>query len=314
MEKKTWLQGAQSWHKIQSVLVLTRSLPRDVYIRRQNDHPGGQGRIYTSHLNFVSTHLSKPRHRRGCCCLSPRCLLRQFVDRCLLFWAFFIEKTVLLCFARFLSKWRETALWLFPDATSWSELYVWWLSLRRRSRRELFRLVESEGYEWRWIFAGRGNWWRGRLGGKWPHFCCERRPRRFNSQWTLAWPLPSSRDRRYECTSIVASETLRVSCQEKSQAGALCQNVGKITIIHLKTLEGKKKKKSSPSPSLLLVPVVVDGPVKISTSGVGAGREHKQWRRRALSLSNRAKTLTLAPSYVWNSLLFDHVVLHFEFV
>ena len=54
----------------------------------------------------------------GCCCMSPRCLLRQFVDRCLLFWAFFIEKTVLLCFARFLSKWRETALWLFPDATS----------------------------------------------------------------------------------------------------------------------------------------------------------------------------------------------------
>ena len=141
-----------------STLPLTRSLPRDVYIRRQNDHPGGQGRIYTSHLNFVSTHLSKPGHRRGCCCMSPRCLLRQSADRCLLFWAFFIEKTVLLCFARFLSKWRETALWLFPDATSWYELYVWWLSLRRRSRRELswFRLVESEG-EWRWIFAGRGN-------------------------------------------------------------------------------------------------------------------------------------------------------------
>ena len=103
---------------------LTRSLPRDVYIRRQNDHPGGQGRIYTSHLNFGSTHLSKPGHRRGCCCMSPRCLLRRFVDRCLLFWAFFIEKTVLLCFARFLSKWRETALWMFPDATSWYELYV----------------------------------------------------------------------------------------------------------------------------------------------------------------------------------------------
>ena len=42
------------------------------------------------------------------------------------------------------------------------------------------------------------------------------------------------RARRYEYTSIVASETLRVSCQEKSQTGALCQNVGKITIIHLK--------------------------------------------------------------------------------
>ena len=113
---------------------LTRSLPRDVYIRRQNDHPGGQGRIYTSHLNFVSTHLSKPGHRRGCCCMSPRCLLRQFVDRCLLFWAFFIEKTVLLCFARFLSKWRETALWMFPDATSW---YEGTFDGLRRSRREL---------------------------------------------------------------------------------------------------------------------------------------------------------------------------------
>ena len=57
--------------------------------------------IYTSNLNFVSTHLSKPGHRCGCCCMSPRCLLRQFVDRCLLSWALFIEKTVLLCFARF---------------------------------------------------------------------------------------------------------------------------------------------------------------------------------------------------------------------
>ena len=152
-------QSKRHGKKVKPNRRLTRSLPRDVYIRRQNDHPGGQGRIYTSHLNFVSTHLSKPGHRRGCCCMSPRCLLRQFVDRCLLFWAFFIEKTVLLCFARFLSKWRETALWLFPDATSWYELYVWWLSLRRRSRRELswYRLVESEGYEWRWIFAGRGN-------------------------------------------------------------------------------------------------------------------------------------------------------------
>ena len=96
--------------------------------------------------------------------MSPRCLLRQFVDRCLLFWAFFIEKTVLLCFARFLSKWRETALWLFPDATSWYELYVWWLSLRRRSRRELFRLVESEGYEDGGYLLGEetsdgGAWW-----------------------------------------------------------------------------------------------------------------------------------------------------------
>ena len=40
--------------------LLTRSLPRDVYIRRQNDHPGGQGRIYTSHLNFVSFVKARP--------------------------------------------------------------------------------------------------------------------------------------------------------------------------------------------------------------------------------------------------------------
>ena len=79
----------------------------------------------------------------------------------------FIEKTVLLCFTRFLSKWRETALWMFPDATQagtscmfdgfnddgdWGESW--------------FRLVESEGDEWRWRLAWRGNWWRGRLGKK----------------------------------------------------------------------------------------------------------------------------------------------------
>ena len=45
------------------------------------------------------------------------CLHRQIVDRCLLSWVLFIEKTGLLSFARFLFKWRETALWMFPDAT-----------------------------------------------------------------------------------------------------------------------------------------------------------------------------------------------------
>ena len=78
---------------------LTRSLPRDVYKRRKNGHPGGQGQ-YTSNLNFVFADLSKPGHRRGCCCMFPRCLLRQFVDRCLLSWALFIEKTVLQSFTR----------------------------------------------------------------------------------------------------------------------------------------------------------------------------------------------------------------------
>ena len=57
------------------------------------------------------------------------------------------------------------------------------------------------------------------------------------------------------------------------------------------------------------------GPVKISTSATSE-REHEQctWRPRALSLSNRAKTVTLASSYVWITLLFDHVVMHFQFV
>ena len=98
-----------------------------VCICRKNDHAGGQGRIYTSNLNFVSTHLSQPSHRRGCCCMPPKCHPRQCVACCLLSCALFVVKIVLLCFARFLSKWRETALWMFLDATQAGyryELYV----------------------------------------------------------------------------------------------------------------------------------------------------------------------------------------------
>ena len=127
---------------------LTCSLPRDVYTRRKNDHPGGQGRMCTPNLNLVSARLSKPGHRRGCCCMSPRCLLRQFVDRCLLScnWALFIEKTVLLCFVRFLSKWRETALWMFPDATQAGTSCTFDGFRDDGDRGERwFRIVESEG-------------------------------------------------------------------------------------------------------------------------------------------------------------------------
>ena len=173
-----------------SVKSLTRSLPRDVYIRRKNDHLGGQGSIYTSHLNFVSTHLSKSGQRRGCCCMSPRCLLRQFVDRCLLFWAFFIEKTVLLCFARFLSIWWETALWMFPDATSWYELYVWWLSLRRRSRRELVSSCWKRGRRMTVDICWERKLVTGAPGGKMTTLllpnedCCRSRSVRF---WRNGW-------------------------------------------------------------------------------------------------------------------------------
>ena len=78
--------------------------------------------------------------------MSPRCLLRQFVDRCLLSWALIIEKTVLLCFARFLSKWRETVLWMFPDVTPAGRSCTF-DGFRDDGDRgdSMFRLVESEG-------------------------------------------------------------------------------------------------------------------------------------------------------------------------
>ena len=169
---------------------LTRSLPRDVYIRRQNDHPGGQGRIYTSHLNFVSTHLSKPGHRRGCCCMSPRCLLRQFVDRCLLFWAFFIEKTVLLCFARFLSKWRERAFVAVPgcDKQVRAVRLMAFVTTAIEERAQLVSSCWKRGLRMTVDICWERKLVTGAPGGKWPHVCCERRRRRFNSQWTLAWP------------------------------------------------------------------------------------------------------------------------------
>ena len=71
--------------------------------------------------------------------MSLRCLLRQFADRCLLLWAFFIEKTVLLCFARFLSKWREKMRQAGTSCTFDGFRYD-------GDRGESwFRLVESEG-------------------------------------------------------------------------------------------------------------------------------------------------------------------------
>ena len=80
--------------------ILTRSLPRDVYGTSQK-RPSRWPRTYTSNLNFVSTYLSNPGHRRGCCCISLRCLLRQLVDRCLLSWALFLRKQVFYSSRRF---------------------------------------------------------------------------------------------------------------------------------------------------------------------------------------------------------------------
>ena len=190
-----------------------------MYIRRKNDHPGGQGRIYTSNLNFVFTHLSKPGHRRGCCCMFPRCLLRQFVDRCLLSWALFIEKTVLLCFARFLSKWRETALWTFPDATQAGTSCTFECFRDDGDRGESwFRLVESEGDG-----NGGGDWLAEETGDGAPGE--KKLTTLLAVNEDLGVPTHSSerpsllRDRRYEYTSIVASDcesvVRRTSKQER---------------------------------------------------------------------------------------------------
>ena len=98
--------------------------------------------------------------------MSPRCLLRQVVDRCLLSWALFIEKTVLLCFARVLSKWRETALWMFPDATQAGTSCTFECFRDDGDRGESwFRLVESkgdgnDGGDWLVEETGDGGaWW-----------------------------------------------------------------------------------------------------------------------------------------------------------
>ena len=120
----------------------------------------------------------------------------------------------------------------------------------------------------------------------------------------------SSRDRRYECTSIVASEMSRVSCQESFQAGALGQNVGKNNNNH--TLERPSKIKKNPHRHHRCFLSSVDRPVKSSTSGVAAGTQAVT--APGAFAFRGSKTVTLAPSYVWIPLLFDHVVFHFEFV
>ena len=61
---------------------------------------------------------------------------------------FFIEKTVLLFFARFLSKGRETALSMFPDATQAGTSCTFDGFRDDGDRGESwFCLVESEGDE-----------------------------------------------------------------------------------------------------------------------------------------------------------------------
>ena len=90
--------------------------------------------------------------------------------------------------------------------TSWYELYVWMLSWRRRSRRQDVSSCWKWGRrEWRWRLAGRGNWWRGRLVKKKMTTLLAAVNENLDVQ-THNERSSSSRDRRYECTSIVASD------------------------------------------------------------------------------------------------------------
>ena len=98
---------------------------------------------------------------------------------------------------------------------SWHELYVWWLSSRWRSRRQHVSSCWKWGRrEWRWRLdwlgeetGDGGSWWK-RMTTLLAAVNENLSVQTHNERWS------SSRDRRYECTSIIASETLRVSCQE----------------------------------------------------------------------------------------------------
>ena len=197
------------------------------------------------------------------------CFLRQFVNRSLLSWAFSLWKQFFYasrgfcpnggtqrcqCFQMRHKLLRAVRLMAF--VTTAIEERAGFVLLKARATNDAGVWLGEE--------TSDGGAWR----KTWPHCCCERRLWCSNSQWTLAWP--SSRDRRYECTSIAASETLRVSCQENFNPGALYQKFGKITIMHLTELEGKKKNCHLHHRCFLCS---VDGLVKISTSGVGAGTQ-----------------------------------------
>ena len=210
----------------------------------QNDHPGGQGRIYTSNINFVPT-LLKPSHRCGCCCMSSRCRLRQFVDRWLLSWALFIEKTVFLCFAWFLSKCgkQRCRCSQMRHKLVRAVCLMSLVTMTIEERVVSFGCPESEG-----DINNGGDWLEEETSDGvawWKNDHTARRAAVNNDLVpTHSERLSSSRDSRYECTSIVTSETWRVSCQENFKAGVLRQRLVKQQPYTWKTLAGKRKKKS----------------------------------------------------------------------
>ena len=171
----------------------------------------------------------------------------------------------------FLSKWRETALWMFPDATQ-AGTSCTLDGFRDDGDRgdSTFGLVESEGNgndrgDWLGEETGDGGaWWKEN-----DHTArsCEWKLRYSNSQWTLVFVEGSSvwvyeHHREWNIASQLSGEF-----QSGSAASKRWRN-------NNQTLERPSKlKKSSSSPSLLFVFSGYRWPVKISTSGVAAGTQ-----------------------------------------
>ena len=195
---------------------------------------------------FVFRHLSQPSHD-----VTVVACLRSviFVSLLTLIAACSLELCLLRKWLGFLSKLRETSLWMIQDwyDASWYKLYVWRISWQRRSRTG--ERERGEGWEsgFVWLKAratgmtvGEG-WERNRetkelIWKKLPHCsqnCCEWQRRCSVCTGTHSeWP-SSSKDRWHvNCASIVASETLPVSCFGHFKAGTLCQIICEITGTH----------------------------------------------------------------------------------
>ena len=139
-----------------------------IYIRHKNDHPGGQ-RTYiyvVPQFRFYAFGKARP----------PTWLLLHVseVSSSSVRWSLFAllglvhwENSCSMLRTVFVQMERNSVVDVPRCNTSWYDLYVWWLSWRRRSRRELV----SSCWKWvlrgrRWRLAGRWNCWRGHLGEK----------------------------------------------------------------------------------------------------------------------------------------------------
>ena len=193
--------------------------------------------------------------------------------------------------------------------TSWYKLYVWLLSWRRWSRREWFHLVESEGDG-----NDNGDW----LGeetsdgvARWKNMTTLLAALLWTS--TSMFQLVSARLRQGTVGTNVR-EWSRVKHSESAvRRTSKRERCVKELVNNNQTLEWPSKVKiRNPHIHHRCFLCSVGGPVKISTSGVGAGTQAVT-APEAFAFKLR-KNRNFGPPYVWITLLFDHVVSHFEFV